>query len=33
MAEAEERPFVRNGFLQLARQFETAVTRLEPAKS
>lgn len=29
MAEAEERPFVRDGFLQLAQQFETAMTRLE----
>jgi len=33
MAEAEERPFVRDGLLQLARQFETAVTCLEPANS
>jgi hypothetical protein len=33
MAQAEERPFVRDGFLQLARQFEAAVTRLDPAHS
>ena len=29
MAEAEERPFVREGFLQLAHQFETAMTWLK----
>jgi predicted hotdog family 3-hydroxylacyl-ACP dehydratase len=33
MAEAEGRPFVRDGFLQLARQFETAVTRLKSINS